>query len=116
MLGEHQGKIITAAKAVGSTVLAFAVKMPQPARLTFIGTGIASGVELAAQFIPEKMTAVAGTGDLFGQIGATAMIEIPVNQKALSGAMDETAVYGLEDTAVMNGTGDVFQGSGDLIY
>lgn len=110
MLGEHQGKILTAAKGVGAGYAAYAIKMPKEAKLALFGVAGASGVELAGQFMPDKMIALSGTGDLFMGVGNTMVLDIPMRRKKGAVTSGAPVVYGTDDIAVY-GTGDVFSGA-----
>lgn len=108
-LGEHQGKILTALKGGGAGYSAYAFKkLPKEIRLALVGVAGASGIELTGQFLPDKMTALNGTGDLYlSGFGATPMIEIPMQRKSLNGA-GESVNTDVVATFGVNGTGDLY--------
>lgn len=123
LLGEHQGKIITAGKGLTAAMLAYYVKkMPKEARLALVGVSASSVVELSAQLLPDKFVALKGTGDLWSNVGQqTPMIDIPMNETVAaldspSGYQDlpdDIALYGMDETAIygnFSGSGDLFSG------
>lgn len=123
LLGEHQGKIITAAKGLTAAGIAYYVKkMPKEARLALVGVSASSVVELSAQLLPDKFVALKGTGDLWSNVGQqTPMIDIPMNEAVAAlespdgyqDIPDDTALYGMDDTAIygnFSGSGDLFSG------
>ena len=112
MLGEYQGKILTALKGGGAAWAAYGTKLPKEVKLALFGVAGASGVELASQFMPDKMVTLNGTGNLFDAIGQTRMLEIPM--RSVNGMYDQVTLAGLTDNEVVTaGMGDLFENASD---
>lgn len=110
LLGEYQSKIIGILKTGTPAYLAYALnKLPNEVRLILLGISLGSGVETVSSFFPEgKLPTVFGTGDLFLNVGATPMVEIPINSSALNGLGDSIDA----NSMAVFGAGDLYENVG----